>query len=74
MPTARVHIIPPSELLHQQEVRRSKLSAFLRREEPAWKTKDHPELKRGAATWVSKMRRSEQKLRDSSITHKTAKR
>ena len=48
----------------QQEVRRRKLLAVLGREEPAWKPKDHPELKRGAAAWVSKMRRSEQKLRD----------
>ena len=50
----------------QQEVRRRKLLALLDRQDPAWKPKDHPELKRGAATWVSKMRRSEQKLRDRS--------
>ena len=50
----------------QQEVRRRKLLALLDRKEPAWKAKDHPELKRGAAAWVSKMRRSEQKLRDRS--------
>ncbi len=50
----------------QQEVRRRKLLALLDRKDPAWKTKDHPELKRGAAAWVSKMRRSEQKLRDRS--------
>jgi hypothetical protein len=48
----------------RQEVRRRKLLALLDREEPAWKPKDHPELKRGAAAWISKMRRSEQKLRD----------
>jgi hypothetical protein len=48
----------------QQEVRKRKLLALLGREEPLWKAKDHPELKRGAAAWVSKMRRSEQKLRD----------
>ncbi len=50
----------------QQEVRRHKLLALLDRKEPAWKAKDHPELKRGAAAWVSKMRRIEQKLRERS--------
>ena len=50
----------------QQEVRRRKLLAVLDRKDPAWKAKDHPELKRGAAAWVSKMRRSEQTLRDRS--------
>ena len=50
----------------QQEVRRRKLLAVLDRPDAAWKPKDHPELKRGAAAWVSKMRRSEQKLRDRS--------
>ena len=50
----------------QQEVRRRKLLAVLDRKAPAWKAKDHPELKRGAAAWVSKMRRSEQTLRDRS--------
>jgi hypothetical protein len=48
----------------QQELRRRKLLAFLDREQPAWHPKDHPELRRGAAAWVSKMRSSEQKLRD----------
>jgi hypothetical protein len=52
----------------QQEVRRRKLLAVLDRDEPAWKAKDHPELKRGAAAWISKMRRSEQKLRDRAAT------
>jgi hypothetical protein len=50
----------------QQEVRRRKLLAVLDRKDPAWKPEDHPELKRGAAAWVSKMRRSEQKLRNRS--------
>ena len=65
-----MHVILPAELLRQQEVRRRKMLAFLKRKDPAWKTKDHPELKRGAAEWVSKMRRSEQKLRDKSGTRK----
>jgi len=50
----------------QQEVRRRKLLAVLDSKDPAWKAGDHPELKRGAAAWVSKMRRSEQKLRNRS--------
>ncbi len=50
----------------QQEVRRRKLLTLLDRPDPAWRAKDHPELKRGAAAWVSKMRRGEQKLRDRS--------
>jgi hypothetical protein len=47
----------------RQEVRR--LLAFLDRREPAWKSKDHPELKKGAAAWVSKMRREEERARRS---------
>jgi hypothetical protein len=47
----------------RQEVRRRRLLAFLDRREPAWKSKDHPELKKGAAAWVSKMRREEEQAR-----------
>ena len=56
-----------------QEVRRRKLLALLYRQEPAWKDQDHPELKHGAAAWVSKMRRDEQKLRDKERTRTAAK-
>jgi len=56
-----------------QEVRRRKLLALLARKEPAWKDQDHPELKHGAAAWVSKMRRGEQKLRDKERTRPAAK-
>jgi hypothetical protein len=56
-----------------QEVRRRKLLALLDRKEPAWKDQDHSELKHGAAAWVSKMRRSEQKLRDKERTRTAAK-
>jgi len=56
-----------------QEVRRRKLLALLDRQEPAWKDQDHPELKHGAAAWVSKMRRDEQKLRDKERTRTAAK-
>ena len=47
----------------RQEVRRRRLLAFLDRREPAWQAKDHPELKKGAAAWVSKMRREEERAR-----------
>ena len=47
----------------RQEVRRRRLLAFLDRREPAWKSKDHPELKKGAAAWVSKMRKEEERAR-----------
>ena len=56
-----------------QEVRRRKLLALLDRKEPVWKDQDHPELKHGAAAWVSKMRRDEQKLRDKERTRTAAK-
>jgi len=56
-----------------QEVRRRKLLALLDRQEPAWKDQDHPELKHGAAAWVSKMRRDEQKLREKERTRTAAK-
>ena len=46
-----------------RDVRRRRLLAFLDRPEPAWKLEHHPELKRGAAAWVSKMRREEEKAR-----------
>lgn len=47
----------------EREVRRRKLLAFLNQPDPAWKPEDHPELKRGAAAWVSKMRREEERQR-----------
>jgi hypothetical protein len=56
-----------------QEVRRRKLLALLGRKEPAWKDQDHPELKHGAAAWISKIRRSEQKLRDKERNRTAAK-
>ena len=39
------------------ELRRRRLQEFFESKEPLWKTPDHPELKRGAATWVRKLRR-----------------
>lgn len=47
----------------EQELKRRRLLAFLERPGPIWKTADHPELKRGAAAWVSKMRREEERTR-----------
>jgi hypothetical protein len=47
----------------EKEVRRRNLLAFLNDPEPAWKSEDHPELKNGAAAWVRKMRREDEKLR-----------
>jgi hypothetical protein len=40
----------------QAELRKRKLLAFLRREEPAWKDEDHPELKDGTYAWVRSLR------------------
>jgi len=38
------------------ELRRRRLLAFLRSDEPAWKDEDHPELAAGSASWVRKIR------------------
>jgi hypothetical protein len=37
-------------------VRRKRLLRFLRSGEPAWKEENHPELAKGAAEWVRKLR------------------
>ena len=47
----------------RQEVARRKLLAILDRPGPVWRSEDHPELKHGAAAWVSKMRREEERAR-----------
>jgi hypothetical protein len=47
----------------EEALKRRKLLAILERTDEIWKTKDHPELKRGAAAWVSKMRRAEGRTR-----------
>ena len=47
----------------RQEVTRRKLLAILDRPGPVWRSEDHPELKHGAAAWVSKMRREEERAR-----------
>jgi hypothetical protein len=40
----------------RQEVRRRKMLHFLEGKDSAWKDKDHPELARGAAAWVRRLR------------------
>src|SRR6266568_5614953 len=48
----------------REAIRRRKLIQFLDNERPAWKDVDHPELSRGSAVWVRKVRRdSEKRLR-----------
>lgn len=44
-----------------REVRRLRQLQALREAAGAWKDKDHPELKKGAAHWISKIRREEEK-------------
>jgi Arc/MetJ-type ribon-helix-helix transcriptional regulator len=46
-----------------REVKRRKLIELLEQPGPIWKSEDHPELKGGAAAWVRKMRREDEKLR-----------
>jgi hypothetical protein len=47
----------------EEALQRRKLLAILERTDEIWKTKDHPELKRGAAEWVSKMRRADERAK-----------
>ena len=48
------------------EIQRRKILQFLERKEPAWKIANHPELKQGAAAWVSNMRRDDERTRAAS--------
>ena len=38
------------------ELRRRRLLAFLKDEQPAWKDEDHPELAGGTVAWVRSLR------------------
>jgi hypothetical protein len=38
------------------ELRRRRLLAFLRSDQPAWQSEDHPELAAGTAAWVKRIR------------------
>jgi len=40
-----------------EQGREDRLLRFLRNDEPAWKTEDHPELDAGAEAWVQKLRK-----------------
>jgi hypothetical protein len=44
-----------------REVKRLRLLQALRRAAGSWKDKDHPELKHGAAAWIRKQRRQDEK-------------
>lgn len=48
----------------RREIQRQKIMKFLERTEPVWKLEDHPELKHGAAAWVTTMRRSDERMRN----------
>jgi hypothetical protein len=45
----------------REAIRRRKLLQFLDNDKPAWKDADHPELSRGSAGWVRKVRRDSEK-------------
>jgi len=47
----------------REAVRRKKLLRFLEGETPAWKDTDHPDLARGAGTWVRELRQESEKKR-----------
>ena len=42
--------------LAKREIKRRQLLEFFKSKDPVWKDKDHPELKKGAAAWVRKLR------------------
>jgi len=42
-------------------VRRRKLLASLKNDEPVWRDADHPELQKGSANWVRQLRRESDK-------------
>lgn len=44
-----------------REVKRLRLLKALDRAAGSWKDKDHPELKRGAAAWIRKLRREDER-------------
>ncbi len=44
-----------------REVKRLRMLKALARARGAWKDRDHPELRQGAARWIEKLRESEEK-------------
>jgi hypothetical protein len=55
----------------REAVRRSKLLSFLKSDEPAWRDEDHPELRKGSAHWVARLRRESDNRRAPSKTRQT---
>lgn len=50
--------------LARREIKRQRLLELLRSKEAFWRDEDHPELKKGAAAWVRKLRaESEARIR-----------
>jgi hypothetical protein len=47
----------------REAVRRRKLLRFLENDSAYWKDQDHPELAKGAASWVKKLRRQSESRR-----------
>jgi len=45
----------------EEAVRRAKLLQILESGEPIWKDEDHPELAKGSAAWVRKLRRESER-------------
>ncbi len=45
----------------QREVKRLRMLRALARARGAWKDQDHPELQRGAARWIEKLRQFEER-------------
>jgi hypothetical protein len=45
----------------KQELKKQRLVKAIQNAAGSWKDKDHPELKQGAAKWVERMRRQDEK-------------
>jgi len=45
----------------QEALRRAKLLRVLQSDKPIWKDKDHPELRKGSANWVRKLRKENER-------------
>jgi hypothetical protein len=45
----------------QEALRRAKLLRLLQSDKPIWKDEDHPELKKGSANWVRKLRKENER-------------
>jgi hypothetical protein len=62
MKTKHADTLSPHEAA-REAVRRRKLLRFLENDAPAWKGTDHPELARGAGTWVRDLRQESERKR-----------